>query len=565
MDEPLSEYYFLARFIHVKNFSTRIAHTNSRTLNLFSISLIFLLSVLFIVNCTLLTVNCYAQPFQQEWVRRYTDTASSQWQGRSIKLDSLGFIYVLGETPNDFGFLKYNPSGNILLVATYWPGGYDYGGGSYFDVTGSGDVYLTGGVSISLNDWMYTVKFNTNGVFQWGKLYGAANTSATNDIKVDKAGNVIIVGGATVKYNPSGDTLWSRHFASNQKVVLDDSNNIYATGYIGGACSVLKYSPSGNLDWFTTFTLDPVRSNIGSGIALDIIGNIYVIGTQVVSGPGYHNYLLKMSNGGNIIWNKVFTGINDGQAGTITKGPVISYDGNSIYYTTSSGLNNGSQYRVDIVTLKYNSLGDSQWVRLYQGSGQQTGSSNGPSGVKLDRYDNIYICGLSNNQTTGDDFVTIKYTPAGVQQWVATYSGEMTNGSESAEDLFIDTNLSVYVTGSGQNLHSGIDAIIIKYNQPVGISNNTSELPKQFKLYQNYPNPFNSSTEISYEVPHRSSVDIKVFNMLGQEIRTLVNKTQQAGTYILIADFYNLPSGIYFYRMQGDGKLIETKKLILIK
>jgi hypothetical protein len=247
----------------------------------------------------------------------------------------LGFIYVLTTGTYGFGFLKYNSSGSLLVNAAYSPSGYDNSSVA-FDVTRAGDVYITGISSINFNHYMYTVKFNSNGVFQWGKIYGAANSSSPSDIKVDNVGNVIIVGGATVKYNPNGDTLWTRHFASNEKIVLDDSNNIYTTGYIGIYGECLKYSPIGNLDWFTIFTIDSSNSNIGQGIALDMYGNIYVIGTSSVPFSGLNNYLIKLSNGGVILWNKVFTGIVSGQGRCELPmaGPVISANGSSVYYTT---------------------------------------------------------------------------------------------------------------------------------------------------------------------------------------------------------------------------------------
>ena len=138
----------------------------------------------------------YSQQPIQEWVKRYTDTSAAQWDATSIKIDSLGFIYVLGETQNDFGFLKYSPAGNLLFASSYWPGGFDNGYGRYFDVTPQGTVYITGGVGIGFNTWIYTVKYNSNGVFQWGKLYNPDINDEPFDIKVDKSGNAIVIGGS---------------------------------------------------------------------------------------------------------------------------------------------------------------------------------------------------------------------------------------------------------------------------------------------------------------------------------------------------------------------------------
>jgi len=93
-------------------------------------------------------------------------------------------------------------------------------------------------------------------------------------------------------------------------------------------------------------------------------------------------------------------------------------------------------------------------------------------------------------------------------------------------------------------------------------------LPSSYKLYQNYPNPFNPSTTISYDVPKSGMVTIKIYNILGKEICTLLNEEKQAGSYKIEFSTNNfllkLSSGIYFYRMKS-GNFSETKKLILLK
>ncbi|MDP3580337.1 MAG: glycoside hydrolase family 2 TIM barrel-domain containing protein [Ignavibacteria bacterium] len=110
----------------------------------------------------------------------------------------------------------------------------------------------------------------------------------------------------------------------------------------------------------------------------------------------------------------------------------------------------------------------------------------------------------------------------------------------------------------------------------VGIEKDSKEIPAQFSLEQNYPNPFNPETTISYKIQAASKVSLKVYDLLGREIATLVNEFKQAGSYnsqflasrdasrsgsILNSQ---LPSGIYFYRLQA-GSFVQTKKMLLIK
>lgn len=94
--------------------------------------------------------------------------------------------------------------------------------------------------------------------------------------------------------------------------------------------------------------------------------------------------------------------------------------------------------------------------------------------------------------------------------------------------------------------------------------NNDNKIPDNYELTQNYPNPFNPSTKISYSIPKESFVEIKVYNMLGNEVALLVNEEQKAGTYSITFNASNLPSGVYFYRLQADNFTI-TKKLTVLK
>jgi hypothetical protein len=103
-----------------------------------------------------------------------------------------------------------------------------------------------------------------------------------------------------------------------------------------------------------------------------------------------------------------------------------------------------------------------------------------------------------------------------------------------------------------------------KYNQIVSVESDLNEIPSNFTLEQNYPNPFNPSTKISFGLPQRSSVVLKVFNALGQEVAELVNESLEAGTHSYNFDASKLTSGIYVYSLQTDAGVI-SKKMTLIK
>ena len=100
-------------------------------------------------------------------------------------------------------------------------------------------------------------------------------------------------------------------------------------------------------------------------------------------------------------------------------------------------------------------------------------------------------------------------------------------------------------------------------NDPVYV-NNYEEVPERFVLYQNYPNPFNPSTIISWQSQVSSWQTLKIYDVLGNEIATLVNEEKPASEYEVEFNSISLPSGIYFYRLQA-GEFVETKKMVLLK
>ena len=97
-----------------------------------------------------------------------------------------------------------------------------------------------------------------------------------------------------------------------------------------------------------------------------------------------------------------------------------------------------------------------------------------------------------------------------------------------------------------------------------GITRDGSKIPLTFALRQNYPNPFNPSTTIEYQIPNQSFVSLKIFDLLGREVATLVDEMNQAGIHSVKWDASVFSSGIYFYRLSA-GSYSATKKLILLR
>jgi len=121
------------------------------------------------------------------------------------------------------------------------------------------------------------------------------------------------------------------------------------------------------------------------------------------------------------------------------------------------------------------------------------------------------------------------------------------NGTPPGRGLYID---DIVVTG---------EALPLGVQEPA-----EAPLPTVYAMQQNYPNPFNPSTTIQYELPREGYVTLKVYNLLGQEVATLVNRELSAGTYTTQWNAADAASGVYFYRMSA-GDFVDTKKLLLLK
>jgi len=123
------------------------------------------------------------------------------------------------------------------------------------------------------------------------------------------------------------------------------------------------------------------------------------------------------------------------------------------------------------------------------------------------------------------------------------------------------------VWSDGRNGASDIYAQNINANGQLGntgvfISDNS--VPVKYFLSQNYPNPFNPSTVIRYQIPVSGFVSLKIFDVLGNEMAELVNEKHNEGSYEIIFNAVNIPSGVYYYRLKS-GYFNETKRMLFIK
>ena len=128
--------------------------------------------------------------------------------------------------------------------------------------------------------------------------------------------------------------------------------------------------------------------------------------------------------------------------------------------------------------------------------------------------------------------------------------------SSGTIDVYTDIHVNrFYRATEGQ----GIDEIVLSVNEK------KSGLPFKYKLFNNYPNPFNASTRISYSILFSDFVTIKIYDMLGREIQTLIHKFQVSGSYSVNFNANDLTSGVYFYTLRVGDDMVETKKMLLLR
>nr|NIR48120.1 CHRD domain-containing protein [candidate division KSB1 bacterium]NIR72590.1 CHRD domain-containing protein [candidate division KSB1 bacterium]NIS23650.1 CHRD domain-containing protein [candidate division KSB1 bacterium]NIT70574.1 CHRD domain-containing protein [candidate division KSB1 bacterium]NIU24292.1 CHRD domain-containing protein [candidate division KSB1 bacterium] len=157
-----------------------------------------------------------------------------------------------------------------------------------------------------------------------------------------------------------------------------------------------------------------------------------------------------------------------------------------------------------------------------------------------------------------DDFVG--NTASGV--WTSTDAQPLNN--ELIRELVSD-NIYVNVhtaANPGGEIRGQLSAVeIVTSVEPI---DGTSGIPREFSLSQNFPNPFNPTTEIRFDLKQSGPTVLKIYNMLGQEVATLVDENMPAGSYKVTFESNTLPSGVYIYRLQSSG-LSEARKMILLR
>ena len=516
----------------------------------------------FILTLVILSISQknYSQ-YVLEWNARYNSPESRRDEAATMTLDDLGNVIVTGTSATKYLTVKYNASGIQQWTSLYI--GYVYGIDQPYAVTAdhSGNVYVTGETGEYFNKNYTTIKYNPDGTQDWVRFYD--NPEGLRDVATciltDKSGNIYVSGynsygdsscnfkWTTIKYNPNGSEIWTRQYcgicdyvladyAPPPAMVMDSSGNIILTGtsrpdFMSDFQLVtIKYDSSGNQLWIRKLSY----SYKYPSIATDKSSNIYVTGDFGI---------IKYNSDGDSIWVR----------STNTAQSIAADDSGNVIVSGSkyiSGLNK-------IITEKYNSSGNQIWS-VESNLGYYLAS------MCVDKKGNTFLAGAGQNINYYDYYI-IEYDKNGNQIWSTLYNDPADSGSIPSK-ILTDNSDNVYITGESFGIGTGYDFLTLKYSLITKTSNFASSIPDKFSLEQNYPNPFNPTTIIRYSLIENGLVKLKLYDVLGNEIATLINEQQITGKYDyqLSTINYQLSSGIYYYKLEA-GSFSEVRKMILLK
>ncbi|RKX69935.1 hypothetical protein DRP53_06650 [candidate division WOR-3 bacterium] len=525
----------------------------------------------------------------QEWVVFYNGPMSCEDCGSAIAVGATENVYVAGysydinpQFPKAL-LLKYDSQGNERWVYRMdsFPSEFN-------------DVILDSLENIYVTGYLYdtaaiTMKFDSLGHIIWSRCYKPASgrKASGKAIGLDKSGNILVTGGYfsfvtdwdmfTLKYDPDGDEIWVREFNYDSTygfddyafdLVCDGSGSVYVTGTvqgwtIGTCYGTLKYDSLGNLLWCRYYDGHGWGGG-GKAQAIDIdgAGNIYITGyhEDTISATNHFDYAtIKYDPSGNELWVARYngTGNSEDRANAL----VVDEFGNC--YVT--GYSRGDTTGDDIVTIKYDSEGNTKWIARFSSPHQPGYTLDWPHAITLDNLGNIYVVGEMDVDSTGStywDFCTIKYSPTGSKLWVVTFNGA-NNLSDGGYDIALHGS-NIYVTGYSWIAPGDWDCTTIKYSQETG--NNSSESEEPTTTLFVAPNPFKNRVTIGWHFKDRNEVSLRIYDATGRLVKEFILPT--ASTVISWDgrddSGRKVGCGVYFVRLEtGDQKF--TRKVLLLR
>jgi hypothetical protein len=428
-----------------------------------------------------LAYSALAQPGLR-WSDRY-DGYSDLDRPEAIHVDNQGNVYVTGwsshpSQSHDCVTVKYDAVGNRLWVAR-WDGPQHYGDyGSSLDTDAAGNVYV--GAYTYLGPRPLLLKYDANGQLLWSRILD--NNGAGVAVRVD--GSAVYFGASATasgsirdlvlwKHDLEGGLLWRRSYdgpaASYDNLAdieIDGEGNVYVAGSAGFSTSgdeitLLKYNPAGVQQWLRTYRTPGGYGDQVSDLALDVGGNPVLTGRALInSSTGDQDLLtIKYDTTGNQQWLRRYSGPANGEE--FGSRVVCDGDRNVFVAGWSQGVGTGA----DIVTLKYDVAGVEQWVRRYSGPGDDWDVG---SAIGVDDLGRVYVGGYSSQTATHGDMVVLRYSPSGALEFDLLLDGGA-SGWDGIAAMWVSELGMIVATGSSSSASTGDDYLTLKLsNECVG-------------------------------------------------------------------------------------------------
>ncbi len=409
---------------------------------------------------------------------------------------------------------------------------------------------------------IWLIKTDEEGIEQWQQTFGGTETEYAGDIKQTADGGYIIVGTTEsygsdynkiwlIKTDEFGNELWSQlygNFDNQGNSVIQTSDGGYiiagATWITGNNnyfdALLIKTDANGNEEWSHTYgsTFWDEAINIQQNE-----NNEYLICGLHGESQGW---FFKTDSDGSMIWSQSFS--------------VLDYNYIVQFIETSDQgyilIGNTYSAEGDILVIKTDVNGNEEWMQTIDGSDYDTSSS-----ICEAVTDGYIIAG-----TTSNEIWLINIDEEGVEIWNQTYN----NGSACTGTSIQNIDDGYIISGSFLPIGSEfMSCMLMRLNsEEVICSENIVEIEK-YNL-ENYPNPFNPSTTIEFSIQNDSKVELSIFNIKGQKNKTLAQNEFVAGKHSIIwnGDDNNMKpvsSGIYYFKLNVNGKTEVVKKCLLLK
>ena len=265
-------------------------------------------------------------------------------------------------------------------------------------------------------------------------------------------------------------------------------------------------------------------------------------------------YLARVDSLGDTLWTRTYDSGEDDYCEAVAVMP----DGGLALAGWREPVANPSWQ--DMFLVRTDPQGDTLWTRVFGDADTTYGAFD----VQVTADGGLLVCGLVRfgpPPGVSSDYFLMKLSANGEREWVGVYG---TEDGEQAPHLGGTLETGLVIGGWTLAGAGGWDYLVYRFAaQEASATEPPVPLP-DFQLLQNYPNPFNASTVIRYTLAREAQVLLRVFDMLGREVRVLTDQRVSAGEHTATLDAGDLPSGLYFARLEAGGQ-VQTRKIVLLK